>query len=160
MMAFGSLCIGVAFVFEGPPESLQNSIPASVTTTVICNSIAYMGIAFVMSPVPKALLISLRSCGYRNSIATGNFIATTFNGMWYLGGCFGPTISGALIDSIGFPMTSVLFASLAFILTIVLVICEIMERSNYCGKRKSKFREYAAKHETSKTQSLFYSQRI
>ena len=159
-MAFGSLSIGMAFIFEGPPESMQNVIPASVTSTVICNSIAYMGIAFVMSPVPKALLISLRSCGYKNSIATGNFIATTYNGMWYLGGCFGPTISGALIDSIGFPKTSLLFAFFALALTVAILICDLVDRTNYCGKHKSKFREFAAKHEISKTQSLFYSQRI
>ena len=159
-MIFGSLVMGLAMLFVGPTDSLQSSLPPSITTTVIGNGFAYLGIACVVTPVPKALHISMRSTGFANSLETSSLIASIYNGMWFVGGCFGPTISGAMMDARGYAFAATIMSIIAFILSFVLTVGDILDRTNYCGKRKSRFQEYAALHESSKTISIFHSQRI
>ena len=162
-MAVGSLVLAISLLLLGPAPPFQSTLPPSTTLTIIATVLLYSGVALIISPVPKAFLISLRSAGYPDSLATSSYIASLYNGWWFLGGSIGPTVAGALMTDVGFPNAAAIMSGFAFLLILTTAYGIISLRINIFNRNKKPkdiFAKHVAGHDDStKIISLLFSYR-
>ena len=161
LMAIGAVAYGIAYILAGPsPLFISSFLPASIVQTIATIAVVYIGVALVVSPIPKCFLLTMRHVGYPDSMETSSFIASIYNAMWFGGGMLGPIIAGALVDAFQYPWASSTMALLALVQLILAVIAMVLVLKGR-GTTTNPFANAVDILEHSqKSLSLFYSQPI
>ncbi|KAJ6636068.1 MFS-type transporter SLC18B1, partial [Pseudolycoriella hygida] len=141
---FGSLSIAVGFCLIGPASFLP--IETKMSTIIAGLVLHGLGIACqLVASFSDALCTSIKK-GLPDNIETYGLISGLWTSTFALGAFIGPSVSGALYDSIGFREATIFVIGLHSLVAVIIVIFLIIEK-----------RQINPYKELSSTQSLLES---
>lgn len=99
-------------------------------------TLLYGGLAIVLVPIPIALTKAVIDYGFPKNMSTNALVAGLFNGQWFLGAFTGPTIAGALVESVGFETGATIMGSISILVFCIICVTAIVFRLDACTARQ------------------------
>ena len=160
-MLTGASILFISMVFVGPSPIFNGSIEPSAAITISMTIFLFSGVAILQCPAAKAILTAMKKVGYPDSLETSSYVASLYNGFWFLGGALGQMSAGAMNDSIGFAAAGTVMAGVALVLIALLVTGIFLDKSHLCARYEIEIEpEPISRRSQSKTLSLMHSEMI
>ena len=121
------------------PSTILPLFQPNEGSVILATVIGFVGLGFIMIPIPQLLTDTLQDYGFPNELETNALVAGVYNGLWYFGAFLGPTVAGVMVESMGFRSSSTVMAFLAAFIMVLLIFTSIFMRSEY-WKAKGQFR--------------------
>ncbi|CAJ0947337.1 unnamed protein product, partial [Mesorhabditis belari] len=119
MLVFAGLFTGICYLIIGPSPFLP--IPNNLLVVAIALAILGISGAALYIPTYQNCLDAVKEHGFEDNTYTYGCVSGIMQSTFALGGFLGPTIGGAMMQSIGFAWTTSIFSSIYFIFIIMLL---------------------------------------